>query len=94
MIALRDKQSINAVSAFEIPVHAGESEPVSRRAAKKLGERLSSIEGAYDLGATAAWYVTEDGAIDEFEAMAKKVSLSEMIKNIQNAVAESCRGGE
>lgn len=94
LVAFRDKQPVNAVSAFEVPVRAGESESVSRRAAKKLGERLSSIKTAYGLGAAEAWYVSEDGVVDELEAVAKRASLSEMIENIQDAVAESCRGGE
>ncbi|WP_322354158.1 type I-E CRISPR-associated protein Cas7/Cse4/CasC [Paratractidigestivibacter sp.] len=94
LVALRDKQPINAVSAFEEPVQADDGTSVSRRAAKRLGDRIKGLEDAYDMKSLDSWYVSEGGDVDELGVIASRVTLAELIKNVQSAVVASCSSGE
>lgn len=94
VVSLREKQSINAVSAFEMPVKASEEEPVSRLAAKRLGERIAQLEGVYDMKPSKAWYASVDGALDELAAVADEASVSEIVQGVCAEVASAYHDGE
>lgn len=94
VVSLREKQPINAVSAFEMPVKASEEESVSRLAAKRLGERIAQLEGVYDMKSSMAWYMSVDGALDELTAVANEASVSEIIQGVCDVVASTYHDGE
>lgn len=94
VVSLREKQPINAVSAFEMPVKASEEESVSRLAAKRLGERIAQLEGVYDMKSSKAWYMSVDGALDELTAVANEASVSEIIQDVCDVVASTYHDGE
>lgn len=94
VVSLREKQPINAVSAFEMPVKASEEESVSRLAAKRLGERIAQLEGVYDMKSSKAWYMSVDGALDELTAVANEASVSEIIQGVCDVVASTYHDGE
>lgn len=95
VVSLREKQPINAVSAFEMPVKASEKgEPVSRLAAKRLGERIAQLEGVYDMKPSKAWYASVDGALDELAAVADEASVSEIVQGVCAEVASAYHDGE
>lgn len=94
VVSLREKQPINAVSAFEMPVKAYKEEPVSRLAAKRLGKMIAKLEGAYDMKSSKAWYMSVDGALDELTAVAKEASVSEIIQGVCDVVASTYHDGE
>ena len=95
VVSLREKQPINAVSAFEMPVKASEEgEPVSRLAAKRLGERIAQLEGVYDMKSSKAWYMSVDGALDELAAVANEASVSEIVQGVCAEVASTYHDGE
>lgn len=94
VVSLREKQPINAVSAFEMPVKASEEEPVSRLAARRLGERIAQLEGVYDMKPSKAWYMSVDGALDELAAVADEASVSEIVQGVCAEVASAYHDGE
>lgn len=94
VVSLREKQPINAVSAFEMPVKASKEEPVSRLAARRLGERIAQLEGVYDMKPSKAWYMSVDGALDELAAVADEASVSEIVQGVCAEVASAYHDGE
>lgn len=94
VVSLREKQPINAVSAFEMPVKASEEEPVSRLAARRLGERIAQLEGVYDMKPSKAWYASVDGVLDELAAVADEASVSEIVQGVCAEVASAYHDGE
>ena len=94
VVSLREKQPINAVSAFEMPVKACREEPVSRLAAKRLGKMIAKLEGAYDMKPSKAWYMSVDGALDELAAVADEASVSEIVQGVCAEVVSAYHDGE
>ena len=64
IVAVRETQPINAVSAFENPVRAKEDVSISRQATERLATQLERIESAYGEPAIACWGVLTDSDDD------------------------------
>ena len=94
LISLRGEQPINAVSAFEEPIHPSAGKSVSRIAAEKLGARVASLEEGYGMKASQAWYVSVDGPVDELESIAQKSTLGDAAAGVRAAVVAACGDGE
>jgi len=88
IVAVRETQPINAVSAFENPVRAKEDVSISRQATERLATQLERIESAYGEPAIACWGVLTDSDDDMLAGVAKSVSLPELLNNVYDAVLQ------
>ena len=94
LVSMREEQPFNAVSAYEVPVSAGEDSSISHIAAERLGECIAQYEKEYDMRAQKAWYVSVDGAIESLDAIAEKVTLAGLVENVSSKVEAAFGAGE
>lgn len=86
IVAFRENQPINAVSAFEQPVRSEHGSPVSAVASRKLVDELVKIQDVYGEKPASAWVVSTDLSKDEMEAIAQPVNLQELTGNVEDEV--------
>ena len=86
VVALREAQPINVVSAFEVPVRPEGDASISQIAAAKLGERLWEVQDAFDEPAVRAWNVTVGPSVAELDAVSEAASLKEMLSALHDQV--------
>lgn len=86
IVAFRENQPINAVSAFEQPVRSEHGSPVSAVASRKLVDELVKIQDAYGEKPASAWVVSTDLSKDDMEAIAQPVNLQELTGNVKDEV--------
>ena len=94
VVSLREEQSINPVSAFEVPVRADGANSVSRLAAERLGERIAGLEEAYGMKPIKAWYTSVDGEVGELSSIATKAAIAETTQGVRDEVFRSLSCGE
>lgn len=88
LVSVRDKQPVNPVSAFEVPVVAKGAESISRVAARKLGARVGSIERSYDMPACAAWNIMDSEPVEELDAVSVRTDLPGLLESLRVQLAE------
>lgn len=84
VVALREKQPINVVSAFEMPVCADGTKPISQVAAIELGKKLRDVQNAFDESPICAWNVVTGPAVEELEAVSERVSLNGLLTELHD----------
>lgn len=88
LVSIRDKQPVNPVSAFEVPVVAKGAESISRVAARKLGARVGSIERSYDMPACAAWNIVDSEPVEELDTVGVRTDLPGLLESLRVQLAE------
>lgn len=87
VVAFRDQQAINPVSAFETPIRPSEDASISQRATERLGAELGRIENAYGMPHTAAWCVLVDD-VETPASFGERVTLEELVSNVRAQTLE------
>lgn len=85
VVTLRDTQSVNLVSAFEVPV--GEDERLNE-ASRKLADYAREIDEAFETTPVRSWVVRVGKATAPLDAIGEKVPFSVLIEEVGNTVAE------
>lgn len=81
-VAMREKQPVNAVSAFEVPVRAKDGNSISYLAAEKLGEQLAGFDDAYGTTPVKAWSVVVGKSVESLEDIGESVTLDGMLDGL------------
>lgn len=89
LVSVRAQQPINPVGAFEAPVCPSDNDSIAHRAAVRLGERVRSIEEAYDMPAQKAWNIVDADPVAELDGVSDRVDLATMVSQLHDLVAES-----
>ena len=89
LVSVRAQQPINPVGAFEAPVRPSDNDSIAHRAAVRLGERVRSIEEAYDMPAQKAWNIVDADPVAELDGVSDRVDLVTMVSQLHDLVAES-----
>lgn len=89
LVSVRAQQPINPVGAFEAPVRPSDNDSIAHRAAVRLGERVRSIEEAYDMPAQKAWNIVDADPVAELDGVSDRVDLATMVSQLHDLVAES-----
>lgn len=89
LVSVRAQQPINPVGAFEAPVRPSDNDSIAHRAAVRLGERVRSIEEAYDMPAQKAWNIVDADPVAELDGVSDRVDLATMVSRLHDLVAES-----
>lgn len=89
LVSVRAQQPINPVGAFEAPVRPSDNDSIAHRAAVRLGERVRSIEEAYDMPAQKAWNIVDADPVAELDGVSDRVDLATMVSQLYDLVAES-----
>lgn len=86
IVAFRENQPINAVSAFEQPVHPTQDLPVSAVASRELVKELRKIQDVYGDRPTSAWVLSTDLAEEDMESFALPANLQELTRHIEGEI--------
>lgn len=86
IVAFRENQPINAVSAFEQPVHPTQDLPVSAVASRELVKELRKIQDVYGDRPTSAWVLSTDLPEEDMESFALPANLQELTRHIEGEV--------
>lgn len=86
IVAFRENQPINAVSAFEQPVHPTQDLPVSAVASRELVKELRKIQDVYGDRPTSAWVLSTDLPEEDMESFALPANLQELTRHIKDEV--------
>lgn len=86
IVAFRENQPINAVSAFEQPVHPTQDLPVSAVASRELVKELRKIQDVYGDRPTSAWVLSTDLPEEDMESFALPANLQELTRHIESEV--------
>lgn len=86
IVAFRENQPINAVSAFERPVHPTQDLPVSAVASRELVKELRKIQDVYGDRPTSAWVLSTDLPEEDMESFALPANLQELTRHIEGEV--------
>lgn len=81
-VAVREKQPVNAVSAFEVPVRAKADNSISYLAAEKLGEKLAEFDDVYGTTPIKAWSVVVGKSVESLEDIGESVTLDGMLDGL------------
>ncbi|MEE6148205.1 type I-E CRISPR-associated protein Cas7/Cse4/CasC [Olsenella sp. YH-ols2223] len=94
LVALRNDQPVNGVSAFESPVIAKEGDSISRQAEDRLARKLAEFSETYGNAPAKVWWTAVDGGAESLERIGEKVSFPEMLEGVRSSVAEALSAGE
>ncbi|AKV55874.1 CRISPR-associated protein, Cse4 family [Bifidobacterium actinocoloniiforme DSM 22766] len=94
VIALRDRQPINVVDAFQDAIRPEAGESVARKAAQALGSKLADVEQAYDAKPVKAWNIVTDKPVEELDAVSEHVDLARATTELGEAVLASLGKGQ
>ena len=94
VVSLRDHSSINAVSAFEVPVRPVSDLSISHQAEERLATSLSSYEETYGQRPRKAMWLAVDGGGESLQGYGEQCSFQEMLSTIENEVRTHCEGEE
>lgn len=86
LVSVRDRQPINAVTAFEDPVRRREGNPISHQAAVLLAKKVKSIEEGYDMPARKSWNIVDGPAIEELDEISSNVDLGGLVAQLRDEV--------
>lgn len=86
IVAFRENQPINAVSAFEQPVHPTQDLPVSAVASRELVKELRKIQDVYGDRPTSAWVLSTDLPEEDMESFALPANLQELTRHIEGEI--------
>lgn len=86
IVAFRENQPINAVSAFEQPVHPTQDLPVSAVASRELVKELRKIQDVYGDRPISAWVLSTDLPEEDMESFALPANLQELTRHIKGEV--------
>lgn len=86
LVSVRDKQPINAVTAFEDPVRRQEGNPISHQAAVLLAKKVKSIEESYGIPARKSWNIVDGPAIEELNEISVNVDLGVLVAQLRDEV--------
>lgn len=86
IVAFRENQPINAVSAFEQPVHPTQDLPVSAVASRELVKELRKIQDVYGDRPISAWVLSTDLPEEDMESFALPANLQELTRHIEGEV--------
>ena len=86
LVALRDGQPVNAVTAFENPVTPQVGTSMARQAAERLGETLEAIGSSYDALAARAWNVVVGERVESLDRLSEPTGLNGMLDGVHDAI--------
>lgn len=93
LVAVREGQPVNAVSAFEDPVVPRTGTSIARQAAERLGATLKSIDGAFGVGPVRAWNVVIGEAVESLDELSEHVDLGTLVEGVCDTVRELLEQG-
>lgn len=88
VVAVRDDQPVNAVSAFEDPVAPRAGASIARQAAERLGATLKSIDEAFGVGPVRAWNVVIGEPVAALDALSERTDLEALLDGVRGTVRE------
>jgi CRISPR system Cascade subunit CasC len=94
LVALRDDQPINGVSAFESPVSPREGVSISHQAENRLANRLLQISNTYGNTPIKVWWTSVDGGTDSLKQIGAQVTFPEMLDEVSASVVDALSKGE
>ncbi|MGW1075162.1 type I-E CRISPR-associated protein Cas7/Cse4/CasC [Streptomyces sp. NPDC002537] len=94
IVKLRTRRPISFVGAFEEPVRAGESGGFLRNSCKHLVRHVADLEKKYGVAANEpSWVVRVGEETKALESLGTEVTLAELVKDVEAAVAERLGSG-
>lgn len=94
LVALREKQPINGVGAFESPVRPKEGESISSQAEGLLAKQLNRVADVYAQRPMKAWWFAVDGGDEALEAFGTQADCPQLYDAVKEAVLGSLSEGE
>ncbi len=94
LVALRDDQPINGVSAFESPVSPKEDVSISRQAEDRLASKLIQISEVYGNPPVKVWWTAVDGGTDSLKQIGEQVTFPKMLDEVTAGVIDALSKGE
>lgn len=89
VVALREAQPINMVSAFETPVHADDGTSIARKAAGLLGKRMKGVQTAFGVQPEGVWYVSDEGPVPSLDEVGTSCDMDAMVSCAQKLARKS-----
>ena len=94
LVALRDDQPVNGVSAFEEPVTPREGVSISHQAEDALAKKLGEFSKAYGDAPVDSWWCALDGGTDALREFGSEVTLPNMLEEVSARVLDVVQAGE
>lgn len=88
LVALRDDQPVNAVSAFETPVRPRDGASIAHQAEERLATELERIAEAYGSAPAKAWWTAVDGGGEALAGFGERVGFENMLDAVRDSVLE------
>ncbi|MFE2373224.1 type I-E CRISPR-associated protein Cas7/Cse4/CasC [Streptomyces sp. NPDC059398] len=88
IVKLRTRRPVSFVGAFEEPVRQGEEGGFLREGCKRLAAYVPDLEKQYGISDTEpSWVVRVGEATKSLECLGTAVTLAELVKDVENTVA-------
>lgn len=94
LVALRNDQPINGVSAFESPVAPKENVSISHQAEDRLAAKLLQFTEAYGNAPVKVWWTAVDGGTDSLRQIGEQVTFPKMLDGVSASVLDALTKGE
>ena len=94
LVALRDDQPVNGVSAFEEPVTPREGVSISHQAEDALAKKLGEFSKAYGDAPVDSWWCALDGGTDALREFGSEVTIPQMLEEVSARVLDVVQAGE
>lgn len=86
-VTVRDTRPVSLVNAFESVVEGSDAESRRKAGAAALANEAREIQDTYGLEPKAAFVLGVGQTAQEFEGLAEKVTLSELVENVKSALS-------
>lgn len=87
LVAVRDDQPVNGVTAFESPVRAKADSSITHQAEEKLAEELMRIAETYGSAPLRTWWTAVDGGGDALSRFGEMADFPSMLDDIRDYVS-------
>lgn len=94
LVALRNDQPINGISAFESPVSPKEGVSISHQAEDRLATRLLQFTETYGNAPVKVWWTAVDGGTDSLRQIGEQVTFPKMLDEVSAGVLDALSKGE
>lgn len=94
LVALRNDQPINGVSAFESPVAPKEDVSISHQAEDRLATKLLQFTETYGNAPAKVWWTAVDGGTDSLKQIGEQVTFPKMLDEVSASVLDALSKGE
>ena len=94
LVALRNDQPVNGVSAFEEPVAPREGVSISHQAEDALARKLGEFSKAYGDAPVDSWWCALDGGTDALREFGSEVTIPQMLEEASARVLDVVQAGE